>query len=152
MNQLIAIPNRQQLYNLFSALDAHARPLWGKMQPRQMVEHLLESVEYTNGKKSNNLHTANADALKSKQVMIYTDAQIPKNVILGELPEYFTYPDLAAAVKQLMNELDDFDTYFNAPGITAVHPGFGDLNHREWLVWHGKHFAHHLKQFNLLPG
>ena len=95
--QLIDNPNREQLYKLFSALDERALPLWGKMQPQQMVEHLADSVEYTNGKKATVCARPEADALKSKQVMIYTDALIPKNVILGELPEFFTYPDLATS-------------------------------------------------------
>jgi Protein of unknown function (DUF1569) len=58
---------------------------------------------------------------------------------------------MESAVNQLMLELDDFDGYFSEAGITSMHGGFGSLDHKEWLIWHGKHFAHHLRQFRLIP-
>ena len=51
MSLFININNREQLKRLFLSIDANAQPLWGKMTPQQMVEHLVENVQYTNGKK-----------------------------------------------------------------------------------------------------
>jgi hypothetical protein len=152
MSQFIDIDNREQLAALLLALDPAATPLWGKMKPRQMAEHLVEQVEYSNGKKVTSCDRPEEKAKQDKEKWIYTDIQIPKNVFLALLPEDFRYPDLQTAVAQLMKELNDFDEYFKEPGVTAVHGGFGAMNHNEWLTWHGKHFTHHLKQFNLLPG
>ncbi|MGZ3754396.1 MAG: hypothetical protein ACXVAY_16340 [Mucilaginibacter sp.] len=138
--------------SLLSALKPDTQPLWGKMKPQQMVEHLVESVEYTNGRKITTCDRPPGEAAKSKQLMIYTDAPIPKNVNLGPLPDHYLFPDLPAAINQLMIELAVFDQYFKTPGITSVHSGFGPLNHTEWVIWHDKHFAHHFIQFGLIGG
>ena len=121
------------------------------MTPQQMVEHMIDQVQYTNGKKFGTCRRTPEEAAANKQIMIYTDAQIPRNVILGTLPEKYAYENLESALDQLMEELKDFDEYFKEPGVTAVHGGFGPMNHGEWLIWHNKHFTHHFKQFGLLP-
>jgi oxepin-CoA hydrolase/3-oxo-5,6-dehydrosuberyl-CoA semialdehyde dehydrogenase len=131
-------------------LDSAAVPVWGKMTPQQMVEHLVDQVQWTNGKKIPTCDIYAEKAERSKQVMIYTDAQIPKNVILGDLPGNYEYPDIEAAINQLMTELDEFYHYFEEPGISCIHGGFGPMDHKEWIIWHNKHFTHHLRQFNLI--
>ncbi|MDR6944592.1 DUF1569 domain-containing protein [Mucilaginibacter pocheonensis] len=150
MEQPIDITNRTLLRKLLLSLDENAVPLWGKMKPRQMVEHLVDQVEWTNGKKTPTCDRPAEEAYQSKQYMVYTDAEIPKNVFLENLPDDFKYPDMETAIDQLMKELDDFDQYFKQPGTTAIHGGFGPMNHQEWLIWHGKHFTHHFKQFGLI--
>jgi len=150
MNHTIDITNREELRRLLSVLEPDAAPLWGKMKPQQMVEHLVDQVQWTNGKKITTCDRPPEEAEKGKQKMIYTDALIPKNVFLEELPADYLYPDIPAAIGQLMVELDDFDQYFKAPGAIAIHGGFGPMTYKEWIIWHGKHFGHHLMQFGLL--
>jgi hypothetical protein len=150
MKQSVDITNRTELCRLLLSLDPRTVPLWGKMKPQQMVEHLVDQVEWTNGKKIPTCDRPADEAYQSKQVMVYTDAGIPKNVFLENLPENYTYPHIEAAIHALMLELDAFDQYFKEPGIIAIHGGFGPMNHKEWLIWHGKHFAHHFKQFGLI--
>ncbi|WP_183560235.1 DUF1569 domain-containing protein [Mucilaginibacter sp. SP1R1] len=150
MNTFFDITDRTQLRSLLLSLDPDAVPLWGKMKPRQMVEHLVDQVEWTNGKKILTCDRPAEQAYKGKMQMVYTDLEIPKNVFLEKLPEHYKYADIPAAVNQLMAELDAFDQYFKEPGATAIHGGFGPMNHQEWLIWHGKHFTHHLKQFGLI--
>ncbi|MHB8208091.1 hypothetical protein [Mucilaginibacter sp.] len=151
MSTFININNREQLKELLLLIDADTKPLWGKMTPQQMVEHLIVSVEYTNGKKIGICDRSAEDALQAKQWGVYTDAEIPKNVILGTLPNEYSYASIELAIEQLMIELHNFDSYFKLSGITSVHGGFGPMNHNEWLTWHGKHFTHHLKQFGVWP-
>lgn len=151
MKQSVDITNRAELRRLLLLLDPQIVPLWGKMKPQQMVEHLVDQVEWTNGKKIPTCDRPADEAYQSKQVMVYTDAEISKNVFLENLPENFTYPNIETAINALMLELDAFDQYFKEPGITAIHGGFGPMNYKEWLIWHGKHFAHHFKQFGLIP-
>ncbi|MBK0380613.1 DUF1569 domain-containing protein [Mucilaginibacter segetis] len=150
MNQFIDITDRAALLNLLSRLKPDTLPLWGKMTPQQMVEHMIRQVRFTNGKLKSTLDVPLAEAAKSKQLWIYTDAQIPRNVVLGTLPPQYEYADICDAINQLMQELDAFNTYFKTPDATAIHGGFGALTHDEWLVWHNKHFTHHLKQFGLI--
>lgn len=151
MSKFININNREQLKTLLLSIPADAKPLWGKMQPQQMVEHLIDSVEYTNGKKIASCNFPVEHALRAKQKGVYTDDEIPKNVILGTLPDEYAYSGMGSAIEQLMLELNSFDAYFKTPGITSVHGGFGPMDHNEWLIWHGKHFTHHLKQFGVWP-
>jgi hypothetical protein len=150
MNQSININNREELRSLLLMLDPDTTPLWGKMTPQQMVEHLVDQVQWTNGKKIPTCDKSAEEAERGKQQMIYTDAQIPKNVFLGDLPEHYRYPDMDTAINQLMTELDEFDRYFKEPGVTCIHGGFGPMDHQEWVSWHNKHFSHHLRQFNLI--
>ena len=149
MAQFVDINNREGLRELLLSLDPETIPLWGKMKPQQMVEHLVEEVKWTNGKKIAKCDKSPEEAEKSKQRMVYTDTEISKNIFLEELPERYAFADIPIAVDHLMEELEDFDWYFKEPGVTSVHGGFGPLNHEEWVIYHGKHFTHHLKQFGL---
>jgi len=150
MNNLIAPENSEHLQALLLSLSPNVKPLWGNMKAQQMVEHLAQSVVYTNGKKITICNRPPDEALKRKQLMIYTDAVMPKNLVLEALPATYAYADIPAAVDQLMAELTDFDQYFNGQGVTSVHLGFGPMDHNEWLIWHSKHFKHHLVQFGLM--
>jgi hypothetical protein len=147
VHQLVDTFNRKNLVKLFLKLHADAVPLWGKMTSQQMVEHLIDQVQYTNGKKEPFCEVSAEKARSAKQAYIYTDLEIPKNVILGDIPDQSMYPDLINAINQLMIELADFDEYFEKSGMTAIHGGFGPMNYEEWIIWHSKHFKHHLKQF-----
>ncbi|GAA3944284.1 DUF1569 domain-containing protein [Chitinophaga oryziterrae] len=145
----IDINNRKELLRLFQCLTPDAVPLWGKMNPQEMVEHLTDQVEYTNGTKIPTCDKPAEEAYESKLRMLKSNKELPKNVFLGELPALI-YPDIETAVHQLMVALDDFDAYFKIPGNTAIHGGFGPMDYNEWLIWHGRHFTHHLKQFGLI--
>jgi hypothetical protein len=150
MSKFIDINNRKELLRLFVALEPDAVPLWGKMKPQEMVEHLIDQVEYTNGKKIPTCDFPAAVAYQRKLKMLSSNAELPRNVFLGELPEQLIYPNIQIAILKLMKELDGFDEYFKSPGATAIHGGYGPMDHNEWLIWHGRHFTHHLKQFNLV--
>jgi hypothetical protein len=149
MNRFLNINNRQQIKSLLLSLKADTVPLWGKMRSQQMVEHLIDQVQYTNGTKVPTCDVPEEEAYKRKRRGIYTDAEIPKNVVLGSLPEDLEYESMEAAINQLMAELEAFDHYFKEPGRTVLHGGFGPMNYHEWQIWHGKHFTHHFKQFGL---
>ncbi|QHS55641.1 hypothetical protein GWR56_08855 [Mucilaginibacter sp. 14171R-50] len=150
MNGIVDTINRKPLRELLVTLDAGTAPLWGNMNPQQMIEHLIDQVQYTNGTKIPTCDVSPRQAAAAKQRGIYTDEPIPRNVILGKLPDSLLYPDMQAAIDQLMAELESFDRFFKEPGITVLHGGFGPMNYTEWLIWHHKHFTHHLTQFGLI--
>jgi len=145
------ITDHTQLRELLKPLRAEAKPLWGKMSAQQMIEHLIEQLRYTNGVLEPILDVAPDVALRRKLITKQRDADIPKNVYLGELPDTLEYPDLETAIDQLILELKRFDRHFETPGREAIHGGFGPMNHEEWIWWHNKHFTHHFKQFGLMP-
>ena len=143
--------NREKLQELFTGLRTDIIPLWGKMNPQQMVEHLVDEVQWTNGKIQRICTNPEEEAEGGKQLMVYSDILMPRNFYAGDLPCTFSYPCLQSALQQLAVELDDFDQYFRIPGAKATHPLFGPLNYMEWLIWQNKHFSHHLRQFQMLP-
>jgi hypothetical protein len=150
MTFTIDITDRQQVYSLLLLLQPDTRPLWGSFTAQHMVEHLVEQVEYTNGKKIGTCDRSPEEAQRSKQIGIYTDAPIPKNIVLAPPPVGFRYADLSTAITQLMQELADFDVYFQDPAATSIHGGFGPMTGPEWIIWHSKHFTHHFRQLGLL--
>ena len=150
MSRFIDITNRQQLNESLQSLKEDTVPLWGKMKSQQMIEHLIGDVEYTNGKKIFICELPAEEADRNKQKWIYTDVEIPKNLVLGPLPDVYRFASLEAATGQLLKELDDFDTHFKTPGTTADQLAYGPMDDKEWQIWHGKHFTHHFKQFGLI--
>lgn len=152
MNKFIDITDRKKLNECLSKLLPGTVPVWGSSAPLKMVTHLVESVEYTNGKKQTECTASKDEMERGKQYIIYSDAAIPMGIQTpggkeGEEPVIFE--NLQTAIEALNKELDAFELYFQTPGAVSVHPGFGELNYKEWLVFHGKHFTHHLKQFGL---
>ncbi|WP_449440618.1 hypothetical protein [Pedobacter steynii] len=75
---LIDTNNRKHLEALFLELQQNSRAIWGKMNPQQMVEHLIDQVQYTNGKKEPFCEVPEEQARLAKQVNIYTAVEIPK--------------------------------------------------------------------------
>jgi Protein of unknown function (DUF1569) len=153
MKKFIDIIDRTAVKNYLKKLHPGVVPLWGSLTPLQLLEHLVETIEYSNGKKHTDCTLSKEEAEKRKQYMIYTDAEIPMGIKTpkqpGDIPAS-TFANVTEAITALNKELDIFDKYFSNEGTTAVHPGFGALHYKEWLVFHGKHFTHYLKQFGVL--
>jgi len=146
----VDINNHAQLESLLTKLNAGTTPLWGNMNAQQMVEHLIDQVRYTNGVKIPVDTGLPPDFAEQKQKWIYTSELIPRNVVLGKLSEQYIYDELETAKQQLIAELKTFRQYYKAnPGIEVLHGGFGMMNYDEWVIWHGKHFTHHFKQFGI---
>jgi len=152
MPAFIDITERRNLNLLLSILQPQTPALWGRMNAQNMIEHLVEAVEYTNGKRVAELQVPVDMADKQRKDLVNSDFVIP-NDVAGYLPDATKakrFKDLSTAIDELNNELDTFETFFKTEGATAIHFEFGPMNHREWIIWHGKHFTHHFKQFGLL--
>jgi hypothetical protein len=151
----VNIADRQELNTLLDNLTENTQPKWGQMKPQNMIEHLAKVLQYTNGKKEIAQRTTEEEGLKAKQFLIYTDAELPMSLKTPLLPEdgpiLFEFSSLDEAKENLNKELDDFETYHaNHPDALFIQPRLGKLNHREWIVFHNKHFTHHFKQFGLI--
>ncbi|GAB3879169.1 hypothetical protein GCM10028824_42180 [Hymenobacter segetis] len=129
-------------------------PNWGQMTAQHMVEHLTGAVRLSMGRYG---LPAPPPSPALDEVQAYLQADAPFNIStpnpatarkLGPVHQ----PSLAAAISLLLLTLDEFfDHYAQQPAATAVHPAFGNLNFRQWQVFHFKHFHHHLRQFGLIP-
>ena len=152
MPGFIDITDRKNLNSLLSALQPETPALWGRMNAHNMIEHLVEAVEYTNGKRVADLRFPADKANKQRQGLVHSDFVIPNGVpsYLPDATKTKRFNDLANAIVELNNELDAFEYFFKTEGITAIHFEFGPMTYKEWIIWHGKHFTHHFKQFGLL--
>jgi hypothetical protein len=150
----VDITNRKELNSILSRLTELSVAKWGIMQPQNMIEHLIKTLQYSNGKKEIAQKSTDEEAKQAKAGFIYTDVEMPvglKSSLAGETPDPLQYADLDAAKQQLNKELDDFESFFaNNPEAEFVQPRLGKLNHQEWIILHNKHFTHHFKQFGLL--
>jgi oxepin-CoA hydrolase/3-oxo-5,6-dehydrosuberyl-CoA semialdehyde dehydrogenase len=124
------------------------------MTPQHIVEHLGFSLQISTGKSPQRLHMPEDVAATIKQKVIYTEAELPegvKNPLLGDEPPVLKFADLPSAIDQLMMELDYFEEFYREnPDAKNMHMRMGELDKNEWNVFHGKHFKHHFKQFNLV--
>ncbi len=146
---------KQEFPALLESLNEEHQPLWGLMNPQQMVEHLGMVLLISNGKSQYTTENINLERMAKSHDFFFKEKQpFPKNVRVKSLPEipappYF--PDLATAKAKLMAELARFDDYFDKnPDAKPLHPAFGYLSHEEWKDFHARHILHHFQQFNLV--
>lgn len=134
-------------------LSAGAEPLWGKMTPQHMVEHLILTMKCSNGKLEINCQTEEEKLLVLKRFLM-SGRPLPKNFVnpvIGPDLQPLEFGNIEDAVKKLRNEISDYFLFFEKYPLAApVNPTFGKLNRDEWDVFHKKHFSHHLEQFGLI--
>ena len=138
---------------LLNKLDPHQKPLWGKMTPQHMVEHLIFALQMSNGKLK--LKCINPpEKIPSLKRFLMSNRPMPKlfvNPVIGEDLRPLEFSSLEEAMDKLKKNMDVHALFFeNNPGAKPVNVTFGELNKEEWEVFHQKHFTHHLSQFGLL--
>jgi hypothetical protein len=151
---MINISDRNGVFEILKDLRKDAVPLFGKMTPQHMIEHLSLALSFSNGKSPQPLMVDERIAKTIKHHTINTDKEMSvgfKAPMLDDNLLPLSYPDLTSAIEHLKKELEIFDLYFkNNPDSKPVSPVIGELDHKEWIVFHNKHFTHHFKQFGLL--
>jgi len=152
---LMNIQNKEMLVNQLNQLQPDTKPIFGLMTAQHMIEHLALVVTLSNGKTPVQLQISREKSEKIKSAIIYTEKELPVGFKVPLLPQEELLPlrhiDLQTAIKNLMKELSDFQKYFELnPDAKFEHPVMGELNFKEWVVFHNKHFTHHFKQFGLI--
>jgi hypothetical protein len=138
--------------NLFTKLKENQKPLWGKMTPQHMVEHLNKAIQASINEIYLNVFTEERKIPAIKKLFL-GERPLPKefmNPAIGPdlLPLEFT--DLNSAIKELEKVIKRYDQFFtDNPLIKTPHPVFGHLIKEEWDIFHQKHFTYHLAQFGL---
>ena len=150
----INISDAPALQSLLGKLEDSHQPVFGKMSPQHMIEHLSVIVLFSNGRRSIQLFYPEEKAQRFKTYLIDTDNDFPvgfRAPMIGEevLPLRFENLDMAKSI--LLKEVNTFHEYWEQNKDNKhMHPALGLLDHREWIIFHNKHFTHHFKQFNLL--
>jgi DNA-directed RNA polymerase subunit H (RpoH/RPB5) len=144
--------NKEMKIDLLSKLTVDQKPLWGKMTPQHMVEHLFKTYQVS---------------ISEIKLDIFSDERkisVLKKLFLGKrpLPKEFInpaigpdllpleFPDLETAILELKKILLRYDIFFSKnPQTKTAHPVFGYLTKEEWDIFHQKHIEHHFTQFGI---
>jgi hypothetical protein len=143
----------QHLVDCIAHLDENARPLWGKMTPQHMTEHLVWTFECSTGTLILPCRTPE-NLLERAKRFLYDNRPTPhdfKNPLIGENLLPFRFHSFEDAKNALLKEITLFvDHFHKQPNDVHVHPVFGPLGVEEWQRSHFKHCYHHLQQFGLI--
>lgn len=152
---MIDILDRERTFDILSRLQADEKPRFGAMTAQHMVEHLSFSVRFSNGKEPQKHYYSPEKEQKIKTYILNTDNDFmigfKAPVLPAEgLPE-LQCSGLDEALSILTIELAGFNNYFKKyPEARPINPTMGELNYKEWIRFHNRHFTHHFKQFGLL--
>ncbi|MEO9572145.1 MAG: hydroxymethylglutaryl-CoA reductase, degradative [Polaribacter sp.] len=134
-----------------SMLKANAKPLFGKMNGQQMIEHLSFLLQISNGKVDADYYVSDEKSARRKP-FLNTDGELQvgfKASMLSEEPNDLKFNSVGEAIKDLFNQIDNFNLHFKT-AKAENHPFFGELDYEYWQKFHVKHFTHHFKQFGLV--
>lgn len=142
-----------EFLSVIQNLAEDTKPLWGKMTPQHMIEHLILSVKMGSGKIKVECFNP-PEKIPTLKRFLQSSRPLPQNFInpiIGDKLLPLEYSSLDEAVTVLKNEIHDYEKSFaENPTAILTNATFGDLNKEEWDIFHDKHFTHHLKQFGLL--
>jgi oxepin-CoA hydrolase/3-oxo-5,6-dehydrosuberyl-CoA semialdehyde dehydrogenase len=113
----------------------NSKPLWGKMTPQHMVEHLILTLQTSDGKIKVECVTPTEKLPASKRFLL-SSRPLPKlfiNPVIGPDLLPLKFSNLDVAKKMLKQELEDYYKFFKEnPDAKTTHVTFGDLDKDEW--------------------
>ncbi len=140
---------RTKLYSL----DEKTKPIFGKMNAQQMVEHLSSVTQIANGNWEINVFVSE-EKMARRKPFLTTNKELQtgfKAPFLSEEPNDLKFNTMGEAVEDLIHQIQLFVKAFtNDKNKIVVHPFFGELNFEYWKRFQVKHFTHHFKQFGLI--
>ena len=142
----------ERIIESLNKLTPDQKPLWGKMTAQHMVEHLIWTVQCSNGRLKLDCYTT-PERLPILKRFLMSNKPLPQlfvNPAIGPDLLPLKYSNLEEAKRELEREIEYYNKYFNEnPEALTVNPIFGKLNKKEWNILHEKHFALHLSQFGI---
>ena len=141
-----------EMLAVLNSLTPGQKPLWGKMNAQEMVEHLSDMLMMSRGT-GNFTIDVDAETIARRQQFLLSDKEMAKNIAVPFTKELIELRnnELELAVDEFTDEWMNFTEYYeNNPSASVIHPYYGDLDFNLWLKMHDKHFMHHFKQFGLI--
>lgn len=146
MRTILNVEDRNALLARLATLTGAERPLWGKMNVSQMVEHCIRWEEVMTGHR------------KAKRILLgYLFGRIAlKSMIADDKPVKQNVPTLKALIIEETGESFDaqkekwiglVNGYAHPGNIKYMHPFFGRMTLEEVGRMAYKHTDHHLRQF-----
>lgn len=145
--------NEDEIRSKLSVLKENSKPLFGKMNAQQMIEHLSAVTQIANGNWNINVFVSD-DKTTRRKPFLDTENELQtgfKASFLAEEPNLLKFNSIDEAVNDLINQINLFVKVFtDDKNRKVVHPFFGELNFDYWKKFQVKHFTHHFKQFDLV--
>jgi hydroxymethylglutaryl-CoA reductase len=143
--------NTEAIRNKLTVLSMDEKPVFGKMNGQQMVEHLSFLMQISNGIINAN-HFVEDEKSARRKPFLDTDGELQvgfKAPMLSEEPTPVKFKAMQGSIADLLQQITSFEMHFEK--VTSEnHPFFGGLDYDYWKKFHVKHFTHHFKQFNLI--
>ncbi len=145
---------RTKLVANLQRLDPATKPLWGKMNVQQMIEHFAgDALRNANGRlKIDSIITPPENLKRFREFMMSNKPfkENTMNPLMGEEPAPLHYKTLQGAIGALQQELIYFfEAFEKNPDLITRNPFFGDLNFEQNVHLLYKHALHHLRQFGV---
>jgi len=141
----------QDILACLDRLNADKVPLWGKMTPQHMVEHLTDSVKMSCSEHDWPL-AVSEEQVKKMQDFLFSDHPIAKNQPNPAVSQNYVpkNENLALAIDEFSETWIEYEDFYQEnPTIKILHPMFGTLDKKGWDRMHSKHITHHFSQFEL---
>jgi hypothetical protein len=147
---------RTKLVTYLQRLNPDTKPLWGKMNVQQMIEHYAgDAVRNANGRLKIDKMVTPPENLNRMREFMLSDKPFKentKNPLMSEEPAPLRYKTVQAAIGALQQELIYFfEAFEKDPKLVTRNPFFGDLTFEQNVQLLYKHALHHLRQFGVEP-
>jgi hypothetical protein len=148
---------RHDALQLLNNLHEDTQPVWGRMTPQHMLEHLMWALDGSSS--SSQLKVAQSPTLQKMRPLIrgyvLSSIRLPKNISLSKTKKDLLplkNESFEAAKKKLQISITNaLEVFLNNQQFQNNHPFAGPFNSKQWIIFHRKHFIHHFTQFGLLP-
>ncbi|MCG1035991.1 hydroxymethylglutaryl-CoA reductase, degradative [Polaribacter sargassicola] len=145
--------NLDKISSSLSTLNLNTKPVFGKMNAQQMIEHLSAVTQIANGNWKVDVFVADEKAARRKP-FLDSENELElgfKSSFTSEEPVALKFNSIDEAIADLKKQLQLFVKVFTEDMDRKItHPFFGELDFEYWKKFQVKHFTHHFKQFNVL--
>lgn len=143
-----------EAFDLLKNLGEDTPAKWGVMSAQHMIEHIGLLLAVSIEKIVPQPFVDEATMKKAYEHLITNDGPFKQNFRPKGMPAMtmpLRYESLELAIEKLAGLVDSFYNYFGEePDEETLHPVLGELNFKDWEMFHTKHFKHHFAQFGLM--
>ncbi|WP_172198700.1 DUF1569 domain-containing protein [Saccharibacillus qingshengii] len=149
MNNLFESSAMQEIRLRIERLSPDARPLWGKMNPAQMLAHCSAFQDIATGESTVPRSGLGRVIGRFAKPVFYNDKPLPLN--MSTIPAILMDGErkFNPEKERLLRQIERLGEKGPQSCEKQMHPFFGRLSAEEWGKGLYKHLDHHLKQFGV---
>ena len=149
MKSILNPVEKNEIIERIEKLTSESKPLWGKMNVLQMLEHCTTSVKLALGEIKPELIKERLEfGIKAKPRVFETE-EFGKSLPTSKEFLEFTEGDFDSKKSGLIYYINYYSNQNPESEVLHIHPILGDLNVKEWGILIRKHTNHHLEQFGV---